>query len=123
PGPSAALRGADLAGPGFLNLNLAPEFLHRWLRRVHADDRRFGRTDTGRGRRVLVEYVSANPSGPLTVGSGRNGAVGETIARLLEALGYAVSREYYVDDSGNRLALLALSVEAACLAAAGSPGA
>ena len=123
PVPSAALRGADLAGPGFLNLKLAPEFLHRWLRRVHADDRRFGRTDTGRGRRVLVEYVSANPSGPLTVGSGRNGAVGETIARLLEALGYTVSREYYVNDYGNQMDLLARSVEARYLEALDRPAA
>ena len=119
PVPSAALRGAGLAGPGFLNLSLAPEFLHRWLRRVHADDRGFGRTDAGRGRRVLVEYVSANPSGPLTVGSGRNGAVGETIARLLEALGYRVSREYYVNDYGNQMDLLARSVEARYLEALG----
>src|SRR5207237_190945 len=93
------------------------------LRRVHADARGFGRTDAGRGRRVLVEYVSANPSGPLTVGSGRNGAVGETIARLLEALGYTVSREYYVNDYGNQMDLLARSVEARYLEALDRPAA
>jgi arginyl-tRNA synthetase len=103
PVPSAVVASAELAGPGFLNLTLAPPCLHRWLRRVHAEDGRFGRTDVGRGLRVLVEYVSANPSGPLTVGSGRNGAVGETIARLLDALGYRVSREYYVNDCGNQI--------------------
>ncbi|HVI84927.1 MAG TPA: arginine--tRNA ligase, partial [bacterium] len=90
PAPSEALAGAELAGPGFINLRLAPALLHRWLRRVPEEDLCFGHTDIGHGRRVLVEYVSANPSGPLHVGSGRNGAVGETVARLLAALGYAV---------------------------------
>ncbi|HKV43719.1 MAG TPA: arginine--tRNA ligase [bacterium] len=123
PVPSGIVSKAELAGPGFLNLSLAPAFLHRWIRRVHADDRGFGRTDIGGGRRVLVEYVSANPTGPLTVGSGRNGAVGETVARLLEALGYRVSREYYVNDYGNQVELLARSVEARYLEALGRPAA
>lgn len=110
--PSDVLQSADVAGPGFLNLSLAPAFVHRWLRRVHAEDDRFGHTDVGRGRRVLVEYVSANPTGPLHVGTGRNGAVGETIVRLLQALGYQVSREYYVNDYGGQVETLARSVEA-----------
>jgi arginyl-tRNA synthetase len=117
--PSAVIAKADLAGPGFVNLTLAPAYLHGWLRRVEAEDRRFGHVDVGGGRRVLVEYVSANPSGPLTVGSGRNGAIGETIARLLEALGYRVSREYYVNDAGNQMEALARSVEARYLEALG----
>jgi arginyl-tRNA synthetase len=117
--PSAVIAKADLAGPGFVNLTLAPAYLHGWLRRVEAEDRRFGYVDVGAGRRVLVEYVSANPSGPLTVGSGRNGAIGETIARLLEALGYRVSREYYVNDAGNQMEALARSVEARYLEALG----
>jgi len=121
PVPSEVVATAELAGQGFLNITLAPPCLHRWLRRVHAEDRRFGRTDVGRGRRVLVEYVSANPSGPLHVGSGRGGAVGETIARLLEALGYRVSREYYVNDYGNQVEALARSVEARYLEAIGRP--
>ncbi|HYM92005.1 MAG TPA: arginine--tRNA ligase, partial [bacterium] len=121
PVPSEVVATAELAGQGFLNITLAPPCLHRWLRRVHAEDRQFGRTDVGRGRRVLVEYVSANPSGPLHVGSGRGGAVGETIARLLEALGYRVSREYYVNDYGNQMEALARSVEARYLEAIGRP--
>ncbi len=112
PAPSDALARAALAGPGFLNLSLAPAFVHRWLRRVCTEDRAFGGTDVGRGVRVLVEYVSANPTGPLTVGSGRNGAVGETVARLLEALGYRVSREYYVNDYGGQVETFARSVDA-----------
>ncbi len=123
PVPSDVVAAAELAGPGFLNLTLAPPCVHRWLRRVHAEDRRFGRTDVGGGRRVLVEYVSANPSGPLTVGSGRNGAVGETVARLLDALGYSVSREYYVNDYGNQMEALGRSVEARYLEALGRPAA
>ncbi len=123
PVPSDVVAGVELAGQGFLNLTLAPSCLHRWLRRVHAEDRRFGRTDVGGGRRVLVEYVSANPSGPLHVGSGRGGAVGETIARLLDALGYRVSREYYVNDYGNQVDALARSVEARYLEALGRPAA
>jgi arginyl-tRNA synthetase len=110
--PSPVLRHAEIAGPGFLNLMLAPEFLHGWLRRVHAEDHRFGTSGVGEGRRVLVEYVSANPTGPLHVGAGRNGAVGETVARLLQALGYRVSREYYVNDYGGQVEILARSVEA-----------
>lgn len=110
--PSDELARAELAGPGFLNFFLAPAFVHRWLRRAHAEDRRFGGSVEGGGCRVLVEYVSANPTGPLHVGTGRNAAVGETIARLLEALGYDVSREYYVNDYGGQVETLARSVEA-----------
>jgi arginyl-tRNA synthetase len=121
--PSDVLQNAEVAGPGFLNLSLASGFLHRWLRRVHAEDRRFGHTDVGRGSRVLVEYVSANPTGPLHVGTGRNGAVGETVARLLEALGYRVFREYYVNDYGGQVETLARSVEARYLEQLGRPAA
>jgi len=119
--PSEALQRAELAGPGFLNLSLAPTFVHRWLRRIHAEDRTFGGTDVGHGVRVLVEYVSANPTGPLTVGSGRNGAVGETVARLLAALGYHVFREYYVNDYGGQVETFARSVEARYLELLGRP--
>ncbi len=119
--PSDILVNAELAGPGFLNLSLAPAFVHGWLRRVHAEDRTFGHTDVGGGRRVLVEYVSANPTGPLHIGAGRNGAVGETVARLLEALGYRVSREYYVNDYGGQVETLARSVEARYLELLGRP--
>ncbi len=119
--PADVLQGATIAGPGFLNLRLAPAFVHRWLRSVHAEDRRFGHTDLGGGRRVLVEYVSANPTGPLHVGAGRNGAVGETVARLLEALGYRVSREYYVNDCGAQVETLARSVDARYLELLGRP--
>ncbi|HLN14274.1 MAG TPA: arginine--tRNA ligase [bacterium] len=119
--PSVTLARAELAGPGFVNLFVAPAVIHRWLGRVHAEDTAYGGTDVGRGRRVLVEYVSANPTGPLHVGTGRNGAVGETIARLLEALGFRVSREFYVNDYGAQVELLARSVEARYLELLGRP--
>jgi len=120
---SEVLQSAELAGPGFLNLPPAPGFGHGWLRRVHAEDQKFGTAILGRGRRVLVEYVSANPTGPLHVGTGRNGAVGETLARLLEALGFSVSREYYVNDYGAQVETLARSVEARYLELLGRPAA
>jgi len=119
--PSDVIARAELAGPGFLNLFLAPALIHRWLERVHVEDRTFGASDIGGGRRVLVEYVSANPTGPLHVGTGRNGAVGETIARLLAALGFRVSREFYVNDYGAQVELLARSVEARFLELLGRP--
>ena len=119
--PPDLLSGAEMAGPGFLNLSLAPAAVHRWLRRVLAEDRAFGGSDLGGGRRVLVEYVSANPTGPLHVGAGRNGAVGETVARLLTALGYRVSREYYVNDYGGQVETFARSVEAQYLQLLGRP--
>jgi arginyl-tRNA synthetase len=121
PVPSDVLQKVELAGPGFLNLSLSPAYVHRWLRRVHAEDATFGHTDVGRGRRVLVEYVSANPTGPLHIGTGRNGAVGETVVRLLLALGHRVSREYYVNDYGAQVELLARSVEARYLELLGRP--
>lgn len=119
--PSETIAAAALAGPGFLNLSLAPAFVHLWLRRVITQDTAFGGTDVGHGRKVLIEYVSANPTGPLTVGSGRNGAVGETVARLLGALGYRVSREYYVNDYGGQVETFARSVEARYLELTGRP--
>jgi arginyl-tRNA synthetase len=119
--PSQEIARGEVAGPGFLNLFLAPALVHRWLARVRAEDRAFGATDVGGGRTALVEYVSANPTGPLHVGTGRNGAVGETIARLLEALGFRVSREYYVNDFGAQVEILARSVEARYLELAGRP--
>ena len=122
-GPSEDLRAVEIAGPGFLNLHLAPAFVHGWLRRVQREDRRFGWNDAGGGRRVLVEYVSANPTGPLHVGTGRNGAIGETVARLLEALGYTVGREFYVNDYGAQVDTLARSVEARYLELLGRPAA
>ncbi len=106
----------DVAGPGFLNFTFSPETYQRLLAEILADPRAFvraepvGRDASGRARRVLVEFVSANPTGPLNVVSARAAAVGDTLARLLEACGFAVEREFYVNDHGNQADLFAESV-------------
>ncbi|MXW73270.1 MAG: arginine--tRNA ligase [Chromatiales bacterium] len=100
----------ETAGPGFINIWLDPEALQAELGRIVADGEAYGSSDLGAGRKVLVEFVSANPTGPLHVGHGRLAAVGDCLARLLEATGHEVWREYYVNDAGRQLAVLGLSV-------------
>ncbi len=103
---------SEVAGPGFLNLWLAPTRWHELLSQVLAEGERFGRADLGRGRRVQVEFVSANPTGPLTLGHGRQAVLGDSIARLLEAVGCAVTREYYFNNGGRQMRVLGQSVRA-----------
>ncbi|MYA31395.1 MAG: arginine--tRNA ligase [Gammaproteobacteria bacterium] len=100
----------ETAGPGFINIWLDPEALQAELGRIVADGEAYGSSDLGAGRKVLVEFVSANPTGPLHVGHGRLAAVGDCLASLLEATGHEVWREYYVNDAGRQLAVLGLSV-------------
>ena len=107
--PSPMLARAEIAGPGFINFHLADVAFHDELRRVLAEGERYGRNSTGNGERVLVEFVSANPTGPLHVGHGRQAAFGATLSALLSACGYAVSREYYVNDAGRQVDILTLS--------------
>ena len=109
--PRNALIGrVEIAGPGFINIWLNSGALQAELGRIVADRDAYGSCDLGAGRKVLVEFVSANPTGPLHVGHGRLAAVGDCLARLLEATGHEVWREYYVNDAGRQLALLGLSV-------------
>jgi arginyl-tRNA synthetase len=100
---------AEVAGPGFINLTLRTGFWLELLRAVLRDGKNFGRTDLGKGEKVNVEYVSANPTGPLTVAHGRGAVFGDALANLLEYAGYAVSREYYVNDAGAQVDVLARS--------------
>ncbi|HEX4208830.1 MAG TPA: arginine--tRNA ligase [Candidatus Binataceae bacterium] len=100
----------SVAGPGFINFRMAPEYWHGELRRAAARGREFVRPAIGNGRRVQVEFLSANPTGPLTVGHGRNAVLGDAIGRLLEASGYEVTREYYFNDGGRQMKLLGESV-------------
>jgi len=100
----------SIAGPGFINFRLSPRAYHEELVRVFEQGSDYGRCNAGNGRRVLVEYVSANPTGPLHVGHGRHAAYGATIANLLEATGHEVQREYYVNDAGRQMDILAISV-------------
>lgn len=100
---------ADIAGPGFINLKLRPTFWHDRLRDMLAEGERYGASKLGQGRPVNVEYVSANPTGPMHVGHGRGAVVGDVLAALLERIGYAVTREYYVNDAGVQVDVLARS--------------
>ncbi|MBE0452393.1 MAG: arginine--tRNA ligase [Roseovarius sp.] len=101
---------AEVAGPGFLNLRLVPSLWHEALRAALRQGTRFGRSDMGRGKRVNVEYVSANPTGPLHVGHTRGAVFGDALASLLDFAGHAVTREYYINDGGAQVDVLARSV-------------
>ena len=100
----------DIAGPGFVNLKLRPEVWLAGLVEVERQGARFGRTEVGKGKRVNVEFVSANPTGPMHVGHGRNAVTGDAVASLLDWSGHAVTREYYVNDYGAQVQTLARSV-------------
>ncbi len=100
----------EIAGPGFINFHLAPAAYQQELRLVTDQGTNYGRSQHGAGRRVIVEFVSANPTGPLHVGHGRHAAFGATIANLLDAVGYKVHREYYINDAGRQMDILAASV-------------
>jgi len=100
----------ELAGPGFLNFFLKPQAIQKALERICADGDRFGRSDIGKGRALQVEFVSSNPTGPLTVGHGRQAVLGDVLATLYERIGYDVQREYYFNDEGRQVDLLAESL-------------
>ncbi|MDX1530705.1 MAG: arginine--tRNA ligase, partial [Rhodothermales bacterium] len=102
----------EIAGPGFINVRFAPDYLTRGVARVLERDADFGRTTEGEGRTALVEFVSANPTGPLTVGHGRNAVLGDTVANLLDWTGHRVTREYYFNDAGRQMRVLGESVRA-----------
>lgn len=104
------VNGVDIAGPGFLNLKLDASVWLDELRAIAARGANYGRSSMGSGRRVNVEYVSANPTGPMHMGHCRGAVVGDALANLLEFSGYAVKREYYVNDAGGQVDVLARSV-------------
>ena len=104
------LERVEIAGPGFINFFLRSGYNQSVVSRVLEQGETYGRSDAGAGRRVQVEFVSANPTGPLHVGHGRGAAYGATLANLLEAAGYEVQREYYVNDAGRQMDILATSV-------------
>ncbi len=116
----------EIAGPGFINFFVRPEAWHGVLDAVHAADERYGAVDIGKGRKVQVEFVSANPTGPLHVGHGRGAAVGDSVASILAFCGYDVEREYYINDSGRQIQTLGRSVflryKALCGEAVDFPG-
>ena len=103
------IKKSEVAGPGFINFFLSDESHQRVVQKVLKSGADFGKSDLGQGRRVQVEFVSANPTGPLHVGHGRGAAYGASIANLLDATGHDVSREYYVNDAGRQMDILAVS--------------
>ena len=108
----ALVASADIAGPGFLNLRLHPVAFHDELRAIARAGAAYGRAPAATGERIHLEFVSANPTGPINVASGRNAIFGDTVGRLLEAVGHRVTREYYINDFGNQIRLFAGSVRA-----------
>jgi arginyl-tRNA synthetase len=105
----------DIAGPGFINFTLKPSFWQGRLPEIISAASGYGRSTAGQGQKVQVEFVSANPTGPLHIGHGRGAAIGDTLCRLLQAAGWDVSREFYYNDAGQQIVNLALSVQARCL--------
>ena len=112
PGRAALIEAIDIAGPGFINLRLSAAARQAVVHAVLQEGVRFGCSSAGAGRQVLVEFVSANPTGPLHVGHGRQGALGDAMASLFQTQGYTVTREFYYNDAGVQIANLALSVQA-----------
>ena len=104
----------EIAGPGFINFFLSDSSGQAVVRNILEQRESFGTSDEGRGRKVQVEFVSANPTGPLHVGHGRGAAVGDTLCRLLQATGWQVRSEFYYNDAGAQINNLALSVQARC---------
>ena len=102
----------EVAGPGFINFRLAPSWYADVLGGVCAEGADYGRVDEGRGRRVVVEFVSANPTGPMHMGNARCGVLGDALASVLERAGWQVSREFYVNDAGNQIEKFASSIDA-----------
>ncbi|MEM6646707.1 MAG: arginine--tRNA ligase, partial [Bacteroidota bacterium] len=105
------ISGIEIAGPGFLNFRFSEAYLTEELAQILDAGDSFGRTNVGEGQTANVEYVSANPTGPLTVGHGRNAVLGDTLANLLDWTGYAVTREYYFNDAGRQMRVLGQSVK------------
>lgn len=101
----------EIAGPGFLNFFLSQKYYSEILRDVFECGENYGKSDYGKGKRVIVEFVSANPTGPMHIGNARGGAIGDCLASVLDWAGYDVSREFYVNDAGNQIEKFATSLE------------
>ena len=104
--------GVEAAGPGFLNFRLSDKWYQDVLSAVEDSGADYGRVDDGHGEKVMVEFVSANPTGPMTIGNARGGVLGDALASVLERAGYNVWREFYVNDAGNQVDLFGKSIEA-----------
>ncbi|WP_417914585.1 arginine--tRNA ligase [Candidatus Electronema sp. JM] len=118
---AALLDKVEIAGPGFVNLFLNPAVWSSALAPIAEQGEQFGLSTAGKGMKVMVEFVSANPTGPLTVGHGRNAVLGDSLARLLAAIGGDVTREYYFNDAGRQMRVLGASLKARYLEKLGLP--
>ena len=103
---------AEVAGAGFINFYLTPNWLYRVMEDIESRGTDYGKIDLGKGKRVMVEFVSANPTGPMHMGNARGGALGDCLASVLEYAGYDVTREFYVNDAGNQIEKFANSLNA-----------
>jgi arginyl-tRNA synthetase len=108
--PSDRVEKFEIAGPGFINVFLKPASRFEILKTIREQAQYYGNSDTGRGETVLIEFVSANPTGPLHVGHGRGAAYGDALARVMRRAGYSVQTEYYINDAGRQMDILAVSV-------------
>ncbi len=106
-----AFERVEIAGPGFMNFFLSQQFYSNVLKDVFSCDKDYGKSDYGQGKRVLVEFVSANPTGPMHIGNARGGAIGDCLASVLDWAGFSVNREFYVNDAGNQIEKFATSLE------------
>ena len=102
----------EIAGPGFINFRLSEKWYTEVLQTIETEGSAYGRSNIGGGSRVMVEFVSANPTGPMTIGNARGGVLGDTLAAVLDMAGYDVTREFYVNDAGNQVDLFGKSIEA-----------
>ncbi|WP_458070562.1 arginine--tRNA ligase [Rhodanobacter sp. BL-MT-08] len=109
---NALVEKVEIAGPGFINFYLSPGAYHAEVRQIFDRGDAYGRSDSGAGKTLGVEFVSANPTGPLHVGHGRNAVIGDCLSRLFDATGWNVKREFYYNDAGVQIANLAISVQA-----------
>ena len=109
---NALVEKVEIAGPGFINFYLAPSAYHAEVRQILDRGDAYGRSESGAGKTVGLEFVSANPTGPLHVGHGRNAVIGDCLSRLFDATGWSVKREFYYNDAGVQIANLAISVQA-----------
>jgi arginyl-tRNA synthetase len=102
----------EIAGPGFINFYLSENWLYEGIKLIEDMKEKYGESDIGKGKKVMVEFISANPTGPLHMGNARGGALGDLIAEVLDKAGYEVTREFYVNDAGNQIVKFGISLEA-----------
>ena len=118
---AANIENVDIAGPGFINIIVKKDYLLDVVKTVMEQQAEYGRSNSGAGERIQVEFVSANPTGDLHLGHARGSSVGDSLCNVLDLAGYDVSREYYINDAGNQINNLALSIEARYFEALGNP--